>query len=96
MSNTNRLGSNLVVASVLALFSYVPFEYVAKTTLLVSVLLFVLDPIPPVSRLLSLGTTAIVLVLTRVERNWRENQATVLEEEEEEEETTGAPDKKND
>lgn len=71
----NRIGGNIVLASILALFSYVPFEYVAKTTLVISVLLFVFDPIPPLTRLLSLLTTGVVLALSRVERTWREGQA---------------------
>jgi uncharacterized membrane protein YqjE len=87
-SNNTRIGTNIVLASILALFSYVPFAYVAKTTLIISVLLFVIDPIPPLTRIVSLVTTAVVLLLTRIERNWRENQ---VQEEEQEEES-----KKND
>lgn len=73
---THRLGSNLVLASVLALLSYVPYEYVAKFTLIVSVLLFVFDPIPPLTRLLALGMTCVLLVLTRLLRNWEAHQLT--------------------
>jgi uncharacterized membrane protein YqjE len=87
-SNNTRIGTNIVLASILALFSYVPFAYVAKTTLIISVLLFVIDPIPPLTRIVSLVATAVVLLLTRIERNWRENQ---VQEEEQEEES-----KKND
>lgn len=74
MTATHRFGSNLVLASILALFSYVPFEYVAKITLLIAVALFIIDPIPPVSRLLALVITAAVLVLARMERIWRKGQ----------------------
>jgi hypothetical protein len=74
MTATHRVGHNLVLASILAFFSYVPFEYVAKVTLLVAVALFIVDPIPPVSRLLSLVITAVVLVLARMERTWREGR----------------------
>jgi hypothetical protein len=93
MSNSSnaRIGTNIVLASILALFSYVPFEYVAKTTLIVSVLLFVIDPFPPLTRILSLVTTAGVLLLTRIERNWRENQ-----DQEKEEEEVAATSKKSD
>ena len=86
MSNANRIGQNIVLSSVLAVFSYVPFEYVAKTTLLVSSVLFILDPIPPVTRLLSIIAAAIVLILSRIERHWREHHQASIEEEEQEEE----------
>ena len=86
MSNANRIGQNIVLSSVLAIFSYVPFEYVAKTTLLVSSVLFILDPIPPVTRLLSIIAAAIVLILSRIERHWREHHQASIEEEEQEEE----------
>jgi hypothetical protein len=84
MSNANRIGQNIVLSSVLAIFSYVPFEYVAKTTLLVSSVLFILDPIPPVTRLLSIIAAAIVLILSRIERHWREHHQASIEEQEEE------------
>ena len=67
------LGSSLVLSSLLALLSYVPFEYVAKGTLLISVALFVLDPIPPLTRLLSLLLTAVLLVVTRLLSNWQDH-----------------------
>jgi hypothetical protein len=74
MTATHRVGNNLVLASILAFFSYIPFEYVAKVTLVIAVALFIVDPIPPVSRLLALVITLVVLVLARVERTWREGQ----------------------
>jgi predicted membrane metal-binding protein len=69
-----RLGSNLVLASGLALFSFVPFEYVAKGTLLVAVLLFIGDPIPPTSRLASLLLLIFVFLLSRLHRQWKQGQ----------------------
>lgn len=67
-------GVNLVLASLLAFLSYVPFEYVAKGSLLVCVWLFIVDPIPPVSRLLSLIATMVIAGLSRLYRNWNEGQ----------------------
>mmetsp|Transcript_14667 Transcript_14667/g.16306 ORF Transcript_14667/g.16306 Transcript_14667/m.16306 type:complete len:102 (-) Transcript_14667:131-436(-) len=61
-----RLGGNLVLASALALLSYVPFEWVAKGSLLVCAILFILDPIPPVTRLLSLISLFVVMGLTKL------------------------------
>lgn len=69
------LGGNLMIASVLALLSYVPFEWVAKGTLLFCVFLFVVDPIPPVSRIASLVTTLVVAFLSRAYRRWHEEKA---------------------
>ena len=64
----HRLGGNLVLASCLALLSYVPFELVAKGSLIVCALLFVVDPIPPLSRLLSLISLLVILGLTKAYR----------------------------
>ena len=58
-----RLGPNLILASALAFLSYVPFEWVAKGSLVASALLFIIDPLPPISRLLALLTVALVGVL---------------------------------
>ena len=69
-----RIGGNLVLASGLALLSYVPFEIVAKGSLLFCAVLFILDPIPPISRLLSLVSVMVVAVLTRWHRNLVEEQ----------------------
>jgi hypothetical protein len=69
-----RLGNNLLLSSCLALFSFVPFEYVAKGTLVVAVLLFIGDPLPPTSRLLSLVLLIAVSSLSRIHRKWKEGQ----------------------
>ena len=68
----HRLGGNLVLASLLALLSYVPFEWVAKGTLIVSAVLFVWDPIPPTSRLLAVVSVLMVSVIGRLHRQWHE------------------------
>jgi hypothetical protein len=69
-----RVGSNLLLASGLALFSFVPFEYVAKATLFVAVLLFIGDPLPPTSRLTSIFLLISVSVLSRLHRRWKQGQ----------------------
>jgi hypothetical protein len=71
MSHVPRTGGNLVLAASLALLSYVPFEYVAKATILVCVVTFVLDPFPPYSRLLALMATMVVALLTKWHRDWQ-------------------------
>mmetsp|Transcript_21129 Transcript_21129/g.29849 ORF Transcript_21129/g.29849 Transcript_21129/m.29849 type:complete len:113 (-) Transcript_21129:849-1187(-) len=73
-NRSHQAGSNLTPAAILALLSYVPFEYVAKFTLILCVLLFVLDPFPPTSRLVSLIATVVVALIARQERQFREQQ----------------------
>jgi hypothetical protein len=63
---------NVMLASAMALLSYVPFEWVAKGTLLLCVFLFVVDPIPPMSRILSIAATLSVALLSRAHRSWHE------------------------
>ena len=70
----SQIGGNIMLASMLAILSYAPFEVVAKGALVFSVVLFVLDPIPPVSRLLALLTTGFVAILSKVHREWQESQ----------------------
>jgi flagellar biosynthesis component FlhA len=87
MTSTQRVvGNNLVLSSILAFFSYVPFEYVAKVTLIVAAALFILDPVPPVSRVLALVITAVVLVLARLEKTWRQGQSKEEEQKQKKEE----------
>mmetsp|Transcript_21744 Transcript_21744/g.31118 ORF Transcript_21744/g.31118 Transcript_21744/m.31118 type:complete len:98 (+) Transcript_21744:139-432(+) len=72
------VGSNFILASLLASFSYLPFELVAKFTLVVCVGLFVVDPFP-ISRLVSIAGVAVVLAITRARQHFL-----LLEAEEEE------------
>jgi hypothetical protein len=79
-------GGNLVIASILALLSYIPFESVAKGSFLVCVYLFIVDPFPPLSRLVSLISTSVIALLARAHRNHtiqllleEEEQAAVVE-----------------
>jgi len=70
-----------MLASILAILSYAPFAWVAKGTLLLCVFLFVVDPFPPLSRLLSLIITIVVAVLSRAYRRWHEENAAQKENE---------------
>lgn len=63
-SNASRVGTNLVLSSLLATLSYLPFQLVAKVTLLVCLMAFVLDPFPG-SRLWACGAVAGVMVINR-------------------------------
>ena len=76
-------GGNLMLAALLALLSYAPFEYVAKISLVVNMLLFIIDPFPPNSRLLALVSTIVVAGLSALHKRWQEEQARRQKEEEE-------------
>ena len=69
-----RSAGDLMLAAVLALLSYAPFEYVAKTTLIVAAGLFIIDPLPPYSRLIALISVAVVGLLSRMLRTWQAGQ----------------------
>ena len=72
-----------MLASGLAFLSYIPFEIVAKASLLLLVLLFIVDPFPPHSRLLALVSCGVVGFLARAHRNWQiQNSLEELQEEE--------------
>ena len=71
-----------MLASAMALLSYVPFQWVAKATLLLCAFLFVFDPIPPMSRLLSIVATLSVAILSRAHRSWHEENRMMTEENE--------------
>jgi len=63
------VGSNFILASLLASLSYLPFELVAKFTLVICVGLFVVDPFP-ISRLISVAGVAVVLAITRARQHF--------------------------
>ena len=81
-----RSAGDLLLAAVLALASYAPFEYVAKATLVVAAALFVLDPLPPYSRLVALLSMGVVGLLHRTLQTWQSGQH---EEEQEQDEPQG-------
>ena len=70
----SSLGRSLLLTSVLALLSYIPFEYIAKITLAFCAIVFIGDPIPPISRLLALTGVLLVALLSKIERQWRSGQ----------------------
>jgi hypothetical protein len=84
-TTARRTSNNLVLAALLALLSYVPFEYLAKGSLIAAAGLFIVDPIPPYTRLVALGLVAFVLLLSRIEQHWEKDQedeeVVVMEEE---------------
>ena len=67
----NRTGTNLILASLLATLSYLPFEAVAKFTLVVCLLVFILDPYPG-SRLVAFVAVGVVLLINRARRYFLE------------------------
>lgn len=65
-----RTGSqNVILATVFALLTYLPFRTVAKVSLQICLVLFILDPIPPYSRLASLVAAGVVFVLSKLHNN---------------------------
>jgi hypothetical protein len=62
-------GRHVPLAAGLALLSYVPFEYVAKGTLLVCAFLFIVDPFPPLSRFVALLSLLVVAGLSRLHKD---------------------------
>ena len=60
---------NILLALIIALSAYVPFEIVAKATVLLGILLFVWDPIPPYSRLIAIVSCLVVLKLNAWHRH---------------------------
>ena len=62
---TSYSSKNLFLAAVVALSVYVPFETVAKVSLIAAAFLFVVDPIPPYSRLIAIASCYVVLKLNK-------------------------------
>ena len=61
MSSKN--GSNFLFSAIIAFAVYVPFTTVAKATVLVSGILFIVDPIPPYTRLVGIVSCGLILKL---------------------------------
>lgn len=59
------------------MISYLPFEWLAKISLLVFALVFILDPFPPTSRLMSLVGVVVLRILTKMEKQWRTSQTSI-------------------
>jgi hypothetical protein len=60
---------NIFLALIIALSAYVPFQIVAKATVILGIILFVWDPIPPYSRLIAIISCLVVLKLNTLHRN---------------------------
>ena len=70
----SSLGKSFLQSSVLALLSYIKFEYLAKSTLIFCAITFINNPFPPASRIVSILGVGVVLILGKIERTWREGQ----------------------
>ena len=64
----------MVVALMAALTAFVPFETLATACLLVCVFLFILDPVPPITRLVALLSVFVVAVLARFHNTLKEER----------------------
>jgi hypothetical protein len=71
--------NNVLLAAAVALLSYFPFEVVAKITLLVAGLMFMLNPFP-LARLVSVICILVLAILNRVKKNWDQGQEEMGEE----------------
>ena len=60
---------NLFLAAIVALSVYVPFETVAKVSLVTVAFLFVVDPIPPYSRIIAIVSCWVILKLSKYYRD---------------------------
>jgi hypothetical protein len=61
------VGTNIMMfAAAFACLSYVPYEYVAKGSLVFAILLFIFDPIPSVTQLLSYLLVITVYVTSKL------------------------------
>jgi hypothetical protein len=80
MSATPVNGRPLSLSLGLALLSYVPFEWVAKGTLVLCALLFVFDPFPPLSRLVALISLLTVAFLARLRKDYQHDGVDIVDE----------------
>ena len=71
--------NNVLLAAAVALLSYFPFKVVAKITLLVAALMFMLNPFP-LARLVSVICILVLAILNRVKKNWDQGQEEMGEE----------------
>ena len=67
-------GKSFLQSSVLALLSYIKFEYLVKATLILYFITFINIPFPPASLIVSIVVVGVVLLLGKTERAWREGQ----------------------
>mmetsp|Transcript_28618 Transcript_28618/g.48330 ORF Transcript_28618/g.48330 Transcript_28618/m.48330 type:complete len:97 (+) Transcript_28618:168-458(+) len=76
--------NNILLAASVALLAYFSFEVIAKITLIVAALMFMLNPFP-LARLISLICILVLAILNKIKKTWEEGQ----EEEEEAQEGAG-------
>jgi hypothetical protein len=74
MARSATIGKSILLSSFLALLSYIPFEKIAKGSLIFCAITFINDPIPPVSRIISVCGILFVLLLTKIEAKWKAGQ----------------------
>lgn len=74
VKSISSIGHSIILSSFLALLSYVPFEKVAKASLICCAITFINDPIPPTSRFVSVFGILVVLLLSKVEAKWKAGQ----------------------
>lgn len=72
--------NNIVLAASVALLSYFPFEVICKLTLILSALIFVLNPFP-LARIISIIGILVMAILNRVKQAWDNGQEYIDEEE---------------
>ena len=64
--------TTLGLAAFTAVFAYLPFELVAKFTLVLCAGIFILDPFP-LSRVIAVVAVGVVGILAKTTREWKEN-----------------------
>mmetsp|Transcript_15710 Transcript_15710/g.29773 ORF Transcript_15710/g.29773 Transcript_15710/m.29773 type:complete len:96 (-) Transcript_15710:1502-1789(-) len=62
--------SNTALAAIFALFAYLPFELVAKGTLVLCASIFILDPFP-LSRIVAIIAVVVVGFLAKLEKKMK-------------------------
>ena len=65
---------NLWLAAVVSLFVHVPFAIVARVSLIAAAVVFVVDPLPPYSRVVATVSCWMVLQLTRMHRGHEQDK----------------------
>ena len=77
---------NLWLAAVVSLFVHVPFAIVARVSLIAAAVVFVVDPLPPYSRVVAIVSCWMVLQLTRMHRGHEQDHEQDQDDEQEQDE----------
>jgi len=67
--------NNVLLAAAVALLSYFPFDVIAKLTLIVAALMFILNPFP-LARIIALICILVLAILNKVKKSWDLGQET--------------------